>query len=76
MNGTARSSTTSASAVMPKASAVAIDMAISPIHGIGRYENNWSSGLTGSTSAKVTAMLIRFRWVSIAPLGDPVVPEV
>ena len=62
--------------VNPMASAVATDIICSPIQASGRKETNSSLCRRGSTSCRLIAMLSRFAKVSIAPFGDPVVPEV
>jgi hypothetical protein len=62
--------------VKPTASALESDIICSPIQARGRKETNSSPGRLGSTSCRDSAMLRRFRNESIAPLGNPVVPDV
>ena len=62
--------------VKPTASAEESDIICSPIQASGRKETNSSSGSLGSTELSESAMESRFRKESIAPLGNPVVPEV
>ena len=62
--------------VNPIASAVATDIICSPIQGSGKKETNSSVGRRGSTWCRFIAMFRRSAKLSIAPLGDPVVPEV
>ena len=62
--------------VNPIASAVATDIICSPIQARGRKETNSSLWRRGSTWCRLSAMLRRFANVNIAPLGDPVVPDV
>jgi hypothetical protein len=42
----------------------------------GRIESATSPALNGATSRTVATLLVMLPWVSIAPLGLPVVPEV
>ncbi len=50
--------------------------AASPTQAIGRYDSQLSPTLTSFTSMNASAVAIMLRWLSIAPLGVPVVPEV
>ncbi len=63
-------------AVSRATSAMPSVKAVSPSQAIGRYDSQLSPGLTSFTSTKASAVAIRLRWLSIAPLGLPVVPEV
>ena len=62
--------------VNPIASAVESDIICSPIQANGRKETNSSPGRFGSTWCRLSAMARRFSKESIAPLGEPVVPDV
>ena len=62
--------------VKPICSPQARDIICSPIQASGRKETNSSSGSRGSTFIRLRPMLSRLRWVSMASLGLPVVPEV
>jgi hypothetical protein len=62
--------------VKPTASADESDIICSPIQASGRKETNSSVGRFSSTWFKESAMESRFRKVSRAPLGNPVVPDV
>ncbi len=42
----------------------------------GTWINSRSAGLMPMTSPTMAALLMTFRWVSMTPLGKPVVPEV
>ena len=48
----------------------------SPIQARGRKETNSSSPFFTSTSSRASAIVRRFRKLSIAPFGFPVVPDV
>src|SRR6266404_771335 len=61
--------------VKPMASAVATDIICSPIQARGRKETNSSVGRRGSTWCRFIAMLSRLSKVSMAPLGEAVVPD-
>jgi hypothetical protein len=49
---------------------------LSPTHAAGKLEIRLSFSSRGYRSAKPRAVVIRARWVRMAPLGRPVVPEV
>ena len=62
--------------VNPMASAVATDIICSPIQASGRKETNSSVARRDSTEWRLIAMVRRLAKVSMAPFGEPVVPEV
>ena len=62
--------------VKPIGSALERHIICSPIHASGRKETNSSFSTLLSTSIRFAAMVSRLRNDSIAPLGNPVVPEV
>ncbi len=63
-------------AVRRATSAMPSVKAASPTHAIGRYDSQLSPRLTSFTSTNASAVAIMLRWLSITPLGVPVVPEV
>ena len=62
--------------VAPACSAMATLKSCSPTHENGRKETMSSVSSTRSTWVTPVAIATRFRWVSIAAFGVPVVPEV
>ena len=62
--------------VAPTWSAIATLMSCSPTQANGRNDTIWSVSRTGSTCVTPAAMARRFRWLIIAALDAPVVPEV
>jgi len=62
--------------VKPVRSALDRHIICSPIQARGRKETNSSVSNFGSTSIRFAAIVRRFRKESIAPFGNPVVPDV